>query len=100
LGLCRVSAIMFFASFQSAGKWPRRRCWLNKCVECARGVIGRCRRHKFGMPSKLQGRKLTGMSSSTVASRSLTRASTCSLWSCALNWFSKQSSIMLALSIG
>jgi hypothetical protein len=73
--------VMIFASLQSAGKWPSRRQWLNICVECTRGLVGRCRRHSFGMPSKprvfpnfkdcisfetSQGRELTGMSSSTL----------------------------------
>jgi hypothetical protein len=83
---------MIFASFQGARKWPGRRQWLNKCVKCTGDRLGRCRRHSFG-PSKPQAfpnfkdcisfdasqvRKLTGMSSSKVASR----ASTCTtvLW--------------------
>jgi hypothetical protein len=108
---------MNFAFFQGAWKWPSRRQWLHKCVTCTGGLLWRCRRYLFGMPSKpqtfpnfkdyisfesSQGRKLTGMSSSTVASRASTWAFTCRLWwqahkSCVLNRFSKQSVIMLGV---
>jgi hypothetical protein len=112
---------MTFAS-SSAGKWPSPREWLNKCVN-AQGLLGRFQNHLLGMPSKpqafhnfkdcisfgtSQGWILTeggvGGCSSTAACRASTSAPTCRLWSqshksCALNWFSKQSTIMLALSI-
>jgi hypothetical protein len=57
---------------------------LNKFVIYTRGLLGKCNSHSLGMPLKpqafpyfkdcisfetTQGQKLTGMSSSTVASR-------------------------------
>jgi hypothetical protein len=42
---------MNFSSFQDFGKWESRRQWLNKCVKCTNGRLGRCLRHSFGMPS-------------------------------------------------
>jgi hypothetical protein len=33
---------MTFSSFQDIGKWVRRRQWLNKCVKCTNGRLGRC----------------------------------------------------------
>jgi hypothetical protein len=60
---------------------------LNKCVKHTRGLLGTCRRHLLGMPSKAQtipnfkdcisfetslGQKLIEMSSSMVASRAPT----------------------------
>jgi hypothetical protein len=32
------------------GKWDSRRQWLNKCVRCTNGLLGRCLRHSFGIP--------------------------------------------------
>jgi hypothetical protein len=37
-----------FASFQGFGKCNSRRQWLNKCVRCIIGLLGRCLRHSFG----------------------------------------------------
>jgi hypothetical protein len=36
--------VMIFVSFQGAGKWLSRKQWLNKCVKCTRGLLGKCRR--------------------------------------------------------
>jgi hypothetical protein len=41
-----------FSTFEGGGKWPSRRQWLNKCVKCTRYLLGRWRRHPFGMPLK------------------------------------------------
>jgi hypothetical protein len=96
------SKVMIFASFQGAGKWSRRIQWLNKCIERTRGLLGRCRRHSFGMISKPQAFpnfkdfiSFETSQSRTVVSRASTWASTCHLWSQShksrtLNWFSKQ----------
>jgi hypothetical protein len=112
--------VMIFASFHGARNWLGRKQWLSTCVKCTRGLTGRCRRHSFGVPSKpqafrnfrycisfetSQGRNLTGVPSSTLASRAWTVASTCCLWSqphklCAVNWFSEQYAIALTLSMG
>jgi hypothetical protein len=48
--------IMTFASFQDFGKWNRRRQWLNtsKCIRCNSGLLGRCMRHSFIIPSSPQ----------------------------------------------
>jgi hypothetical protein len=43
--------VMIFASFQDLGKWDSRRQWLNKCVKCTNGRLGRYLMHSFGMPS-------------------------------------------------
>jgi hypothetical protein len=43
--LCRVSAVMIFASFQGAGKWPSRSQWFSRYVKCTRDLLGRRRRH-------------------------------------------------------
>jgi hypothetical protein len=40
--------VMTFASFQDFGKWDSGRQWLNKRTN---GLLGRCLRHSFGMPS-------------------------------------------------
>jgi hypothetical protein len=87
--------VLIFDAFQDAGKRLSRRQWLNKRVKCKRGRLAICRRHQFIMPSKPQaflnfkdciysetseGRKLTGVSSSTVASGASSWASTCRLW--------------------
>jgi hypothetical protein len=45
---------MFLASFQGVGKWLSWKQWLNKRVKCTRGILGRCRRHSFGMPCRPQ----------------------------------------------
>jgi hypothetical protein len=46
--------VINLASFQNSGKWQNRRQWLIKCVKWTRGFLGRCLRHWFGMPWKLQ----------------------------------------------
>jgi hypothetical protein len=43
-----------FVSLQDFGKWDSRRQWLNTCVKCTSGLLGRCLRHSFGIPSVLQ----------------------------------------------
>jgi hypothetical protein len=43
-----------FVSFQGFGIWDSRRQWLNKCVRCISGLIGRWLRHSFGIPSSPQ----------------------------------------------
>jgi hypothetical protein len=42
---------MTFASFQDFRKWDNRRQWLSKCVKCTNGLLRRCLRHSFRMPS-------------------------------------------------
>jgi hypothetical protein len=46
--------VMIFASFQGVGKCWSRRQRLNKLVKCTRGLLGRCRKHSFEIPSKPQ----------------------------------------------
>jgi hypothetical protein len=116
LGLGRV---MILASIQGAGTWPSRRQWLNKCIKCTKGLLGRWRRHSFGMPSKSHAfpnfkycifwdvtrselNRGVFIDDSQLAS---TWASICRRWSqshksCVMSWLSKQSTIMLALSFG
>jgi hypothetical protein len=111
---------MTFTSFQDFGKWDSRRQWLNKCVKCTNGLLGRCLRHLFGMPSipqafpnfkkliifcKSHGLILSGTLLPTALSRARTPASTRRSWSSShkswyVNWFSKQSAIALAFSDG
>jgi hypothetical protein len=94
-GIPGFGRVLNFASSQGSGVWPNWKQWLNKCVKRTRGLLGRCRRRSFRMPSKAQafpnfteritfetsqGRKLTGAYSSTVAGRASTWASTCRLW--------------------
>jgi hypothetical protein len=43
-----------FSSFQGAGRRQSPRQWLNKYVKWTVGLLGRCLRHLFGMPSKPQ----------------------------------------------
>jgi hypothetical protein len=38
-----------FASLQGFGKCDSWRQWLNKCVRCISGFLGRCLRHSFGL---------------------------------------------------
>jgi hypothetical protein len=40
-----------FASLQVAGKYDSQKQWLNKWVKWTNGLLGRCLRHSFGMPS-------------------------------------------------
>jgi hypothetical protein len=83
--------VMNCFSFQEFGKWDSRRQWLNKCVRCTSGLIGRCLRHLFGIPScpqtffntsdstnfcMSQGLTFSKGVSSTDASRAWTLAST------------------------
>jgi hypothetical protein len=49
--LTGFSKVMIFASFQDFGKCANQRQWLNKCVKCTSGLLGRCLRHLFGIPS-------------------------------------------------
>jgi hypothetical protein len=106
-----------FASFQDVGKCDRRMQWLNRWVKWTSGLLGRCLRHSFGMPSipqavfnfkelskfcKSQGHKV---SHKNAFRWSLTVLSTLRSWfsshrSCGVNRFSKQSAIALALSTG
>jgi hypothetical protein len=46
--------VMILSSFQEFGKWDSQRQWLNKCVKCTNGCLGRYLRHSFRMPSILQ----------------------------------------------
>jgi hypothetical protein len=46
--------VITFASFQGFRKWDSRMQWLNKCVRCTNGLLGRCLRHWFGIPSSPQ----------------------------------------------
>jgi hypothetical protein len=48
------SRAMIFATFKHSGKWPSLRQWLNKYIECARGLLGKCWRHPFEMSLKPQ----------------------------------------------
>jgi hypothetical protein len=84
------------------------------------GLLGRCLRHSFGIPSipqaffnfkefsnfsKSEGLILSEGSLSTASSRAWSLASSRHSWfpshrSCGVNWFSKQSAIALALSTG
>jgi hypothetical protein len=109
-----------FASFQGVGKCWSRMQLSNKWVRCTSGLLGRSLRHSFGIPSipqaflifnefiifwTSQGLTLSGGSVSTASSRAWTLASTRLSWFsshrlCGVNWFSKQSAITLALSIG
>jgi hypothetical protein len=41
-------------SFKDSGKWDSRRQRINKCVRCTSGLLGRCLRHSFGVPSSPQ----------------------------------------------
>jgi hypothetical protein len=112
--------VMMFASFQDFGKWDSRRQWLNKCVKCTNGRPGRCPRHSFGMPSipqdflnfkewisfcKSHVLILSRGLLNTALSRAWTLVSTRHSWfsshrSSCVNWFSKQSAIVLAFSDG
>jgi hypothetical protein len=106
---------IIFASFQDFGKWDSRRQWLNKCVTCISGLLGRCLRHLFGMPSSpqaslnfnefanlcmSQGLTISNGVSSTDASRAWTLVSTRHSWfsSHRSHWFSKQWVIALTFS--
>jgi hypothetical protein len=108
--------IINFTSFQGFGKWNSRRQWLNKCVRCTSGVLGRFLRHSFGiLPSSQafhnfneyanlcmsQGFTFPSGVPSTDASRAWTVGSTCHSWfsshrSRVMNWFSEQCAITLA----
>jgi hypothetical protein len=81
LSLPGFGRLMIYTSFQGAWRWLSRKQWLNKRVKCIRDLLGRCRRHSFGIPSKpqaflnfknsisfetSQGRKLTSQSQSHV----------------------------------
>jgi hypothetical protein len=113
--LPRLSNVITFVSFQGFEKWDSKRQWLNKCVRCISGLFGRCLRHSFGIPSSQQAfldfnefanlRMLQGLifpkEVSSTDARALTLVSTCRSWfsshrSWDVNWFSKQSAIMLA----
>jgi hypothetical protein len=43
--------VINFVYFEGIGKRNSRRQWLNICVRCTSGVLGRCLRHSFGIPS-------------------------------------------------
>jgi hypothetical protein len=43
--------VLTFASFQDFGKCDSWRQSLYECVHCANGLLGRCVRHSFWMPS-------------------------------------------------
>jgi hypothetical protein len=43
--------VMNFAFFQDFGKWDSRRQWLNKCIKCTNGRLGRYLMYSFVMPS-------------------------------------------------
>jgi hypothetical protein len=45
------SNVVTFASFKGFGKWNSQRQWLNKCVRCNSGFLGRYLRFLFGIPS-------------------------------------------------
>jgi hypothetical protein len=101
--------VIAFASFQDTGKCDSRMQWLNKWVRCTNGLLGRCLRHSFGMPSipqaffnfsvfiifyRSHGLTLSGGLSCTVSSRPWTLASTRHSWfsshrSWGVNRFSK-----------
>jgi hypothetical protein len=109
--------VMTFVSFQNFGKWDSQRQCIYKCVKCTSGLLGRRLRHSFGMLSiplaflnfkelisfcKTHGLLLSG-GLSTASSRAWTLASTRRSWfsshkSWCVNWFSKQSAIVLAFS--
>jgi hypothetical protein len=91
---------------------------LIKCIKWTNGLLGRCLRHSFGMPSNPQaflnfkvfinfyrshGHIISRGLLSTASSRAWTLASTRHSWfsshkSCGENWFSKQSAIALVFS--
>jgi hypothetical protein len=107
------------ASFQDTGKSDSRMQWLNRWVRCTSGLLGRCLRHSFGMPSIPQaffsfsvftifctshGLTLSGGLLSTASSRAWTLASSRRSWfsphkSWGVNRSSKQSAIALASSV-
>jgi hypothetical protein len=109
---------MTFASFQDFGKWDSQRQWLNKCVKCANGRLGRCLRLSFGMSSipqdflnfkdlitfcKTHDSILSGGLLSTASSRAWTPPTVQGFRHTShggVNWFSKQSVIALAFSNG
>jgi hypothetical protein len=87
--------VITFGFFQEFGKCESRRQWLIKWVKCTNGLLGRCLRHSFGMPSipqaflnfsefisfcKSQGLTISGGLLSTVSSRAWTLASTRRSW--------------------
>jgi hypothetical protein len=95
--------VITFASFYDFGNWHNRRQWLNKRVRYNSGLLGRCRRHSFGIPSSPQAfLNFNGLSNlclisqgltfpngvpSTVASRASTLVSTrCSWFSSRMSW--------------
>jgi hypothetical protein len=104
--------VIYFASFQAFRKWDSRRQWLNKCVRCTSCFLGRCLRHSLEIPSSPQAflnfnvcmsHDLTfpHRVSSADASRAWTLVSIYCSWflshrSWDLNWFSKQSTVVLA----
>jgi hypothetical protein len=45
-----VGNVVAFTSFQDFGKLGSRRQWLNKCVTCTNGLLGRCLRHLPSIP--------------------------------------------------
>jgi hypothetical protein len=53
--LASFANIIFFASFQGLCKMGQPKQQLNKCVRCTSGLLGRCLRRLFGMPSSPQG---------------------------------------------
>jgi hypothetical protein len=52
--LPRFGKVMIFASFQGFGKCNNWRQWLNKCVKYISGILRRCLRRSFGIPSVQQ----------------------------------------------
>jgi hypothetical protein len=107
--LQRFGKVIIFVSFQDFGKCDNRRQWLNKCVKCRSGLLRRCLRHSFGIPSISQAFLsssdfinfcisqdiiFSNRVSSTASSCAYTLASTRRLKftshkSCGVNWFSK-----------
>jgi hypothetical protein len=108
------------ASFQFTGKCDSRLQWLDKWVRCTNGLLGRCLRHSFGMPSipraffsfsvfiifcTSHGLTLSRGLLSMVSSRAWTLVFTRRSWfsshkSWGVNRFFKRSAIALAFSNG
>lgn len=92
--------VITFASFQDIGKCESQMQWSVKCARCTSGLLGRCLRHSFGMPLIPQVffsfRKVIFCSFKHCLSTCHSWLSSHRLWG--VNWFSKQSAIMLALS--
>jgi hypothetical protein len=105
-------------AFQSFGISESRRQWLIKYLRRAIDIHGRCLKHSFGIPSSprafLSFNKVTHVDmsqgfnfrkevSTTDASRAWTLLFTCHSCFCShrswyVNWFSKESAIVLAFS--